>query len=1077
MFSLQSVLQIGAAVLRVTIADGIPISKDPRNLHDVLNPLNWTVMGSDQIVVDVVRTVSGNPHDYDLVLEIPIDTGSWRVTALDIQNVAGASLFGQVLTFDAADVQDYFTNPRDQQSGEDLVKQSLMALDGPGWRAMTAALGRGDEIVREIANAAFYQMFMPTAGGTYLERLTSSVGVDRPADVGFSDDELRNLSMALNANKVVGVALEAILEAYYGLDATRIFAQSATAQPYAIDVGDELRFAVDGQDILITFDSAASFTTIGAASAREVSAAINRGLVIAGVRAYAIPFTDPETGLVYVRIYSGIPGLRGRMQFFGGQAWDVFRFPTNITTTQAVSTQWSLTPATPNNGIPTGHVRLQWTGGPTPNLQNVFAGDRVNIFGSPFQATNRGVYEITDTTVNWVDYIVDPNQQITTQATVIQVDARDVFFVRPSLIAPDPHLFAAVVRPAPESAEILLPATTSAVTRSLKTAWYVNGEQAIGVTAGSRAQGSSTVALTTALPHGLTEGRRFRLDSVIIDYDATLPDLVEAAPGMDPIYYTDFALKMTDGRILTFTQDQNYQIYDPVTDTYSVAASTGFAGVADKASADLMTDGRVFVVRAQEARIYDPEQDVWVGAAIPPYKKYYGQVVKLRNGHMMAIGKDNGGTNALRSDDYDPATNTWGNPLLLTASGYYGQGAAVSPDGRVLVVGGEDPHAETWLYNADENVWRRCQDVPTPLFSASIIAVPRGPGGEMWAAGATATISSIFVFNMSTQTWSARPTIHSYAWGALTLRNTEVFFLNSGLDEGHDWEIHDFSVPQVASRRLIPNTFDNSGYQPFIVALDDGTIMSIGQGGEPAFRFQLYAPVRQLSGGRLAGEFVVSSVLSPTQLEFLTPDIPEATVITSALLTPILAERGTLASGYILDTKNGVAIADAQTALTVNAPRGLTSSIFNVGSTAGFADAPGYVVLNFGRSTQSVALRYLGIASATQLRMAAGQILSTDYAPGSTVTLLIGTGPYAPSNAGGLGVTYVTSSSVGRIEAVKDIEFAQGAGLRIIQNVLYPSDRGLGNEGFPTSGNQKISDAVEVWGGDAVDAELEEARQ
>ncbi len=245
--------------------------------------------------------------------------------------------------------------------------------------------------------------------------------------------------------------------------------------------------------------------------------------------------------------------------------------------------------------------------------------------------------------------------------------------------------------------------------------------------------------------------------------------------------------------------------------------------------------------------------------------------------------------------------------------------------------------------------------------------------------------------------------------------------------------------------------------------------MNVAQNGESGYLYRGYAAVRQLSGGRLNGEFVATTVVSPTELRFET-EVGVATVIDSAQLTPILAERGVLASGYILDPKSGVAISDVQTTMTVGVPRG-------PGSTAGFPDAPGYVVLNFGTATQSAVLRYLGTASSTQLRLTAGQLLTSDYDVGSTVTLLVGTGPYAPADAGRLGVTYVTASSVGRIEAIKDIEFAQAAGLNIIQNVLYPSDRGLGNAGFPTSGADKLSDAVVVWGGDDIDAEVAEARK
>lgn len=1088
MFSLQAVQHIGAAVLRVTIADGIPISKDHRGAYDVLNPLNWALIGDVQeMVITDVKTVGGDPYRYDLIAETAIDGGTWRLKAGDIRNVDGGSLLGQIILFEAVDTQNFFTNPRDQQSAEDIVRQAMAVTDGPGWRAMIAALGRGDEIVREQARSAFYQMFLATAGGVYLERLTTSYGVDKPPDVGFDDDQLRELTIALNANKVVAPALEAVLEAYYGIDATRIFVQTGIPEPFTLAIDDILSCEIDGSQLLITIDTATDFTNIATASAREVAVALNRHLTRAGLQAYATPFTDPATGLVYLRLYSGVPGFRGRLQFQGGRIWDALKLPTEPSTTQVVGTEWELQPSVPNSGIPSGRIRLSWTGGTDPNLQNVFAGDYINIWGAPFNAANRGIYPIVDTTSTWLEYEYDPNQSPVTQASVIQIADRDVFFVRPRLVSPDSRLFAAVVRPAPEYAEIILPATTSAVTRGLNRAWYLNGEQSVAVTAGVRAQGSTTLTLTTSTPHGLTAGQRFFLDSPIVDYTWSLPSDIDTAPTASAVYI-DFSLVLTDGRILIVDYDKDYRLFDIDTQTWSTAATTGFTiAVLAPCGACLMADGRVFACSRNETRIYDPELDVWVAAAAPPRDKYFTQraIMRLRDDRIIVIANDQAGGTGTWSDIYDPATNTWSDPLLITnAPAITGTVCQITPSGNIVMAGGNSGvESRVFYYNAEEGAWRQIANLPSPIMLGNMLFVPQGSGGTMWLTGINAAATpynELYLLDLTTLTWSVRTTVQSFVWGCLAQRGAEVYLMssaNAGQPPNISWEVHDFTMPGSSGKRILVGTTTNTFLnQPMFEALPGGQLIEVGQNNLLSRIYLFYAPERTRAAGRLAQQHTVASMISPTQLTVTTDSI-SAVQLTSAIMTACRADIEGVRSGYALDVTQGVSLASGATALSVALNRGPTESVLNVVDTSGFPDEPGYIILDFGFASQSQPLRYLGVASATQLRIAAGQILTNDYAVASGVYQLIGTGPYAPETAADLGATYLTASSVGRIEAVKDIDFAKGAGLTILETVIYPGDKGLGNAGQPVSGVEKITDAVAVWGGDTVDEELAEARE
>jgi len=74
------------------------------------------------------------------------------------------------------------------------------------------------------------------------------------------------------------------------------------------------------------------------------------------------------------------------------------------------------------------------------------------------------------------------------------------------------------------------------------------------------------------------------------------------------------------------------------------------------------------------------------------------------------------------------------------------------------------------------------------------------------------------------------------------------------------------------------------------------------------------------------------------------------------------------------------------------------------------------------------------------------------------------------------GAFYVTASNAGLTYSRKYIEDISAAGIDLLINVRYPGDRGLGNEGLPWSAAYKLSDIIEVFGPDELDAFLEEER-
>lgn len=139
-----------------------------------------------------------------------------------------------------------------------------------------------------------------------------------------------------------------------------------------------------------------------------------------------------------------------------------------------------------------------------------------------------------------------------------------------------------------------------------------------------------------------------------------------------------------------------------------------------------------------------------------------------------------------------------------------------------------------------------------------------------------------------------------------------------------------------------------------------------------------------------------------------------------------------------------------------------------------FPDETGYVVFGFGTDSQSSPVKYLGRyksgASTVKLILDYAYRFALDQPLGTKVTLLSQRQPYAPIAS--KGSAYVTSSSAGRIAAQAASEMALAAGIDPQVTVVYPGDRGLGGEGLPSYGAQKLSDKVVLFAGNDIAEEL-----
>jgi hypothetical protein len=185
------------------------------------------------------------------------------------------------------------------------------------------------------------------------------------------------------------------------------------------------------------------------------------------------------------------------------------------------------------------------------------------------------------------------------------------------------------------------------------------------------------------------------------------------------------AVRLLDGRVLVAGGHNgeprvdltSAELYDPASGTWSATGSMvhphgfGFA-------ATLLRDGRVLVSDVTDgdtdhpsygAELYDPTSGTWT---------YTGSLDTGGVGHsatLLANGK------VLVDGDpprlFDPDSGTWTATGQMVPPTQFNYTAALLPDGRVLVVGGEFPSAKAQLYDPDTGAWTATEDMREHLQS------------------------------------------------------------------------------------------------------------------------------------------------------------------------------------------------------------------------------------------------------------------------------------------------------------------------------------------------------------------------
>lgn len=469
--------------------------------------------GQSAPTITMVTKASDDTDVYDLYLSSPMQSGTYTVSVSNfVLSASGHGLLEpRSFAFDWTPIaQEPIAHGATNSAAEEQFLKGLNPAfrKRPNWQALAAALAAGDATTREDARRAFDQLYVSTASGKYLERRAGDAGIEKPMGPGLSDELFRQLALTVRNNKLTSDALLDVAEVFYGPDSVHAYVETDLYEPYKITAGSTLEVLIDERtSVGVTFPRA-HFTKPLRATATEVAAGITRALEARRLRAWAIPYTDPETGLRRVRIYSGTSGLRSSVRVTGGTAQPALRFPSALFVEPDVAPAdygvWTITKPTSQTA--------RWTYvGDFYSFQNVREDDYVVIRGVEFDLANRGAGPIAavnfETGAMWFEV---NNPAAVAQVDVMQCEFGDIEFFRATRRTTYDYDAHAIVHQAGGEGFATIAATTRAIQRGVGTGAYL--QVATAIAGDTAARVGTTVTVATVDPHGLSVGDWFTLD-------------------------------------------------------------------------------------------------------------------------------------------------------------------------------------------------------------------------------------------------------------------------------------------------------------------------------------------------------------------------------------------------------------------------------------------------------------------------------------------------------------------------------------------------------------------------------------
>jgi hypothetical protein len=932
-------------------------------------------------------------------------------------------------------------------AAETFLRKSIPpSMRGPAWDLAIGVVGTSEQANWDLAQDIEDQLFEATAAGKYLDRLGSRSGVRRPQGVGMTDEDFRALLVAINASQLTPDAMFALLEVFYGLDATHASVTSGTSGPFSITDQSTLTFRFDGKRPVTVVFSASDYPA-GTGRTLEVAAAINRAFAQNDINALALPYLDPAGGVnLFLRVYTGTPGLDGSAEVLGGTAQPSFSFLTALASTANES--WDVT----RNGSRTRY----WYTGATNWSGVVNPGDVVDIGGGTFNAANKGEFTVA-AVYKTSGRNLQPNGGFE-QFTGAVADGYAAYNNSGGL---EPTTLSIVAGRTGGSAQRVSWAVNNTSTKGIRS---LGGDQQ-GI-AGGWKPGHSYLVTFWSKGSGTVIGSTFTLGWNTFPAVTWLQDppvsgayqqyqaKVVLSPTTNPEMQPPGGLYITVGIGVQGSLDFDDLSVTDIGPWFEVENISGVAQTAVTGSSVAFTRPRKNMLRDQPIAAYITQTGV----------SNFDAVLPATAG---AVTREPGEAAYLRGRSGAPVTaaKVSGDRQTMTLTSAL-HGLSV---GDQVILDGLLPGANP--YSASGGALNGVFAVKSVVDANNFTVVP--PSGPLFNMVAPAPNTQTGVTAAANAAVAPDGTLTAYRLAYDGSGAADALRVNWTNNSAQLTGVEFLAGVWLRADAPLTLKLSNNAQAPIITinVTSQWQYFSTAGVASNSVTF-IQVKIFQASGDNTACQFYAWGPVGAATTNLA--------VTSGTTFTPIKAQDAPIGppapiDAIIYDPVAGLKVTESKTTTTASLDPRRSYQLLNVTDATQFPDAPGWLVIGLGYSYQAAPVQYFGRSGSGLLMLDPSYVFAAAVPAGANVNLLSGPTPGEPAHPEA-GASYLTSSPAGRLSAEDLIAKLAAAGIEVFVDVKYPGDRGLAGEGLPTNGQARLGGVVDAFAGDTADDEVAAAR-
>jgi WD40 repeat protein len=249
------------------------------------------------------------------------------------------------------------------------------------------------------------------------------------------------------------------------------------------------------------------------------------------------------------------------------------------------------------------------------------------------------------------------------------------------------------------------------------------------------------------------------------------------------------ATLLPDGKVLVVVADVA-EVYDPDTDTWHF--TNGWSSIHGNPTVTLLSSGKVLIVDSgwwgDSCLLYDPSINTWNTTSCPEQERTGHTATLLSDGMVLVVGGLEGSDRTATAELYNPVTQKWTFVASMHEARIH-HTAMRLPDGCVLVVGGSDT-ATAEIYDPVSDTWTMTAAMNAIRYHHEALLLP---GGEVLVLGGTSDgngynpddiWNSVEILDPTSDTlsWTSAPSMHlsRQLSRAILLPGNQVLIIGGG---------------------------------------------------------------------------------------------------------------------------------------------------------------------------------------------------------------------------------------------------------------------------------------------------------